>query len=56
MSDGWETLLDIYRTARDEREQREALPPVACPIDGEPLEENSEGVLNCPAGNYRWSG
>lgn len=26
---------------------------VACPIDGEPLEENERGVLNCPRGNFQ---
>lgn len=25
---------------------------VACPIDGEPLEER-DGILNCPRGNFR---
>lgn len=31
-------------------------PPIACPIDGELLEINSNNVRNCPLGNYRWNG
>lgn len=43
----WEDLLDIYREAADfARDERER-PPVACPIDGEPLLEGPDGQLFC---------
>ncbi len=25
---------------------------IDCPIDGEPLQENASGAVNCPLGNY----
>jgi hypothetical protein len=50
----WEQLLSIRDEAafyaRDER----LTPPVACPLDGEPLDAGGRGVLHCPLGNYEW--
>jgi hypothetical protein len=46
----WNQLLGILRTAREEAAANEALPPVACPIHGEPL-DSARGVLHCPVGH-----
>ena len=51
----WQTLIDIQRENREERERVARTAPVSCPIDGTPLEER-DGVRNCPMGNYRWTG
>lgn len=50
---GWRILAETARwnAAAAEREQYET--PVACPTHGDPLESNSDGVLNCPLGDYR---
>ena len=43
----------IIREAREndanERDRKE----VACPLCGKPLDENKDGVTNCPMGHYR---
>ena len=51
----WATLRDIKRENAQLEAQATAKRPVACPIDGSPLQERN-GVLNCPMGNYRWEG
>lgn len=48
---GWEALLGIIRTDRAERAADEALPPVACPVHGEPL-KSARGVLHCAVGHF----
>lgn len=52
----WEQLKQTIDFNRQARAQDASQPPEACPIDGTPLEENSEGVRNCPMGNYVWRG
>lgn len=42
----WNQLLDIAQEARQYRDEELAAGPVACPNDGEPLEE-VDGVLHC---------
>ena len=49
----WEQLRSIAREAVEERRDREARPPEACPHDGEPLKEHL-GVWYCPGGDYEW--
>lgn len=44
----WQQLIDIYNQAVDERRQAATEPPLACPNDGEPLEDAGDGVLHCP--------
>jgi len=51
----WETLRDIKRENREAEERASALPPVACPIDGEPLRIRGN-VRDCPYGNFRFEG
>lgn len=51
----WETLRDIKRENARLEAEASSLPPVACPIDGTPLQERA-GIRNCPLGNYRWEG
>jgi hypothetical protein len=50
----WEQLTGVYELAaqfaRDERD----VPPEACPEDGTPLEQASEGVLVCPFDGWQW--
>ena len=52
----WDQLKAITDEAKAVRQKQMSEPPVACPIDGEPLEINSRGVRNCPLGNFRWNG
>tara|TARA_R110000824_G_scaffold4035_3_gene19181 strand:- start:2256 stop:2423 length:168 start_codon:yes stop_codon:yes gene_type:complete len=52
----WNDLLEIKKAnleiAQEERERK----VVACPNCGQaPLDENEQGVLNCPIGDYRSS-
>lgn len=49
----WEQLVDIAREAAAERAAEAARGPVACPNDGEPLEERN-GVRHCPWGDYQY--
>ncbi len=52
-SGGWGTLLGIVKAAKqDWSEQRDAR-PVACPNDGEPLQE-VRGVLHCTYDGWTW--
>lgn len=49
----WEQLQAITEEAkllRREDKQREL---VSCPICGDILEENSDGLKNCPMGHFR---
>jgi hypothetical protein len=48
----WDKLLDILRQDVQEREDWERSSPIACPIDGTPLETGPGGALHCPMGNY----
>jgi len=50
----WEQHQAIMRQNRDEARRIQTDPPAACPIDGEVLDVRSDGVRNCPLGNYRW--
>ena len=51
----WGGLRGILDQATEDRDRERATPPVACPVDGEPLVE-SNGTLRCPWGNYWWHG
>lgn len=46
----WDELLGILKSAREERAENDAEPPVACPVHGDPLEA-ARGVLHCPMGH-----
>jgi hypothetical protein len=48
----WEQLAAIRRNADEEARRERAARPVACPIDGEPLDQGPDGRLHCPAGNW----
>lgn len=50
---GWDSLAVILAEGAAWAAEDAATPPVACPIDGTPL-ESARGELNCPMGNYRW--
>lgn len=50
----WGGLRGIIDEAREDARIQAATPPVACPHDGTPLDENARGVRNCPMGDYRW--
>jgi hypothetical protein len=49
----FDPLLAIFKEQAEEQRQLAAAPPVACPFDGEPLEE-ARGVLHCPWGDYEY--
>ena len=51
----WSQLGDIQSTNKDLHKTHVREGPLACPIDGTPLDEH-KGVRNCPMGNYRWEG
>lgn len=51
---GWEQLLSIYREQAYELEVERTQEPQACPNDGEPLREGSNGTLFCTFDGYRW--
>ena len=53
---GWDDLKAIRQTQRDDAIEQDKEPPVSCPFDGEPLEVRSDGVRNCPWGNFTWHG
>lgn len=50
----WEQLRDIYRVAAAEKRANDALRPIACPNDGEPLESGSNGSLHCRSDGWSW--
>ena len=50
----WETLASIRDQNRQEAAAERSRPPVACPIDGTPLDYGPDGVRNCPMGNFTW--
>lgn len=50
----FEQLKQIVEDAKHEDQRQRNEPPTACPIDGEPLDIGSNGIRNCPMGNYRW--
>ena len=52
----WEQLKAIMDEARATRELERREPPVACPNDGEPLEQGPRGTLHCKFDGYIWSG
>jgi len=49
----WDQLLNIWKSNEAEQRELAAARPVACPFDGEPLEE-ARGVLHCPCGDYEY--
>ena len=51
----WQQLLDIRNRAEDDRRDQSG-PPTACPVDGHVLDVRPDGVRNCPAGNFTWTG
>lgn len=53
MSD-YETLIAVQRDNARYAEWERDQPPEYCPYDGAILQENDEGVRNCPMGNFRY--
>lgn len=49
-------LLSLLQAAADEQTAADEDPPEACPNDGEPLQEGSDGSLRCPFDGWVWSG
>lgn len=45
---GWEELGAIEREAKQLAAAERSAPPVACPVDGTPLETGANGALGCP--------
>ena len=52
----WAQLTAIRKQASDDRREAQGRPPISCPIDGHVLDIRSDGVRNCPQGNYYWVG
>ena len=52
----WEQYKAIRHQDMSEARTQAQDPPAACPIDGSLLDIRSDGIRNCPMGNYRWSG
>jgi hypothetical protein len=52
----WSQLSDIRRQALEDSKVVQSAPPVACPVDGNPLDIGQNGLRNCPLGNYTWRG
>tara|TARA_R100000664_G_scaffold17192_1_gene26115 strand:+ start:4791 stop:4958 length:168 start_codon:yes stop_codon:yes gene_type:complete len=53
---GYRELKAILDKNREELREEGMKRPVACPRCGQaPLDENSDGVLNCPIGDWRSS-
>lgn len=53
---GWDLYSTLQQQAADLDYYR-TQPPVACPVDGTPLEQGppqQPGVLFCPMGNFRY--
>lgn len=50
----WEQLQSIAVEAVGYVREEKSQPPIACPYDGEPLDESPRGGLFCPLGNYAW--
>jgi hypothetical protein len=46
-SGSWTEFLAIAREAQQIQTEMEAVPPVACPNDGEPLIAGPDGTLFC---------
>ena len=51
---GWEQLRNTTKENRELAREASQTPPVACPIDGTVLVIRSDGVRDCPMGNFRW--
>lgn len=52
----WEELLSIYKEAEGQWQAERAAPPVACPQDGEPLDQGPDGVLHCQWDGWTYRG
>lgn len=50
----WEQFQSIIAEAVEIVRLERTEPPLACPFDGEPLDESPDGGRHCPLGNYRW--
>lgn len=50
----WEQLISIRDEAMAYKRDELTNAPVACPNDGEPLEEGRNGVRHCPYDGYEW--
>lgn len=51
---GWWDLYNIAREAQQLREQYDAMPPQACPNDGEPLQTGPNGKLYCKFDGWKY--
>ena len=52
----WDQYKAIIQQDREEARTQAQTPPDSCPFDGAVLDVRSDGIRNCPMGNYRWSG
>lgn len=52
----WEELLDIIQEGADIARQERSADPVACPNDGEPLQQGADGGLYCKWDGWRPNG
>jgi hypothetical protein len=52
----WEQLIDILSINEDDVAEFNMRTPAACPYDGYPLQPGPLGELDCPAGDYTWTG
>ena len=50
----WEQLLSIQAEAAGYAREELTEPPLACPFDGEPLDQSPDGGVFCTLGNYEW--
>lgn len=52
----WWSLVETAQLASELRREWTDRPPVACPNDGEPLEQGKGGVLHCRFDGWTWDG
>jgi hypothetical protein len=50
---GWNGLLGLIDTARQDARDQARLPESACPRDGEPFRTNVDGIVYCPYDGYQ---
>lgn len=50
----WQQLVAIRAEARAIAREQETQPPVACPVDGEPLLTAPDGTLRCRFDGFTW--
>lgn len=50
----WESVIDTYQLAADYARDDRDHPPSACPNDGTPLIQGSQGTLYCQHDGWQW--